>query len=97
MVARSKCQRVVWIEIEVEIRPEVCTTASGHAEPFGTRLQAEAAACKSVGGQLQRRLNLNGPGNLDRSVGADPGLSAEKLIAVHAKPCVRAAIAPAKV
>jgi hypothetical protein len=97
MMARAKCQRIVRIKIEIEVRPCVGAPEARESVPGRADLQIEAPAEESHRSRLDRRLQLHILPDIERGVGARPRLSAKDLVGVRADPCARVLGTPAKI
>src|SRR5579872_717000 len=90
-------QRIVGIEVEIEVRTGVRAPKSRQAVPVAANLKIEAAAEKSHPGRLYRWLQLQIVAQADRGIGAGTRLGAEHRIRIDAHPCARIIGTPAQV
>src|ERR1700761_695800 len=93
----AKSQRIVRIEVEIEVRSRIGAAKTCHTVPSCADLQIDAAAQEAKGRGLDGRLQLHVIAQADGRVGAGPSLRAKSLIGVHANPSAGVVFTPAKI
>jgi hypothetical protein len=97
MMPGPERQRIIGIEIEIEVRPSVGAPEARESIPGCAGLQVEAPAQESHRSRLYGGLELHILSDTERGVGASARLSAENLIGICADPCARIIGTPAKI
>src|SRR5260370_15230851 len=87
-------ERIIRIEIEIEIRPGVGTAQTSDRIPRAAHLQSQAPANKSPRSQLYRRLYLQIFPDINRCVRTRPRLGSEAPVRVHSNPRSRVVPTP---
>jgi len=96
-MTRIKRERVIGVEIQIEIGLEVGAADTRQRKPALARLHVQAAAQESFSRHLQRRLELDGVSEIDGSVDTCAPLRSEHAIGIRAEPRVGVAALPAQV
>src|SRR6185437_1164934 len=97
VMARAERERVIGVEIQIEIGLEVGAADASQGKPAVARLYIQTAAQESPCGHLQRWLELDGASEVDGAVDTRAPLSPERAVGVRTEPRVRVVVLPAQV